>query len=155
VNALRRVLSAVTLLAACVRHEPLTSETATAIGSVKLGVVGVPADLPGASQGDTVVGIPQGGIAGGGRLAVYRSPSGVVRRIWRDYPQSVDFLRLASEHRRRYGLPATHDRPTDPEAAERIVWEDPRTRLELVRDPRRSAATVYSLLVDRLSTSPR
>jgi hypothetical protein len=32
----------------------------------------------------------------------------------------------------------------------RAVWEDPRTRLELIRDPRRSVATVYGLLVDRL-----
>jgi hypothetical protein len=36
-----------------------------------------------------------------------------------------------------------------PEAAERVVWEDPRTRLELVRDPPRSVATVHRLLVNR------
>jgi hypothetical protein len=153
--ALRQVLSGATLLAACVRHEPLPRETETAFGSVRLGAVWVPEDLRGASRGDTVVGMSEDGIAGGGRLAVYRSPSGVVRRIWRDYSQSVDFLRLASDYRRRYGLPATHDRPTHPDSAERIVWEDPRSRLELVRDPRRSVATVYSLLVDRLATSPR
>jgi hypothetical protein len=82
-------------------------------------------------------------------VAVYRAAGGTVLRIWRDYPQSVDFERLTGDFRRRYGLPVLHDRPTDPEAAERVVWEDPRTRLELVRDPRRSVATVNSLLVDR------
>jgi hypothetical protein len=82
-------------------------------------------------------------------VAVYLAAGGAVLRIWRDYPQSVDFQRLAGDLRRRHGLPVRHDRPPDPEAAERVVWEDPRTRLELVRDPRRSVATVHSLLVDR------
>ncbi len=30
-----------------------------------------------------------------------------------------------------------------------MVWEDTETRLELVSDPRRSAATVYAVLTDR------
>ncbi len=152
---LRSIPSSVLLLAACARYEPLPREMTTEFGPVKLGAAWTPAGLPGVSPADTVVGLPEGGLAAGGRLAVYRSPSGLVRRIWRDYPQSVDFVRLVQDYRRRYGLPAIHDRPSDPEGAERVVWEDPRTRLELVRDPRRSAATVYSLLVDRLATASR
>ncbi len=144
------VLASVVALAACVRHDPLPRELATAFGPVTLGEVWSPSDLGGVAAPDTIVSLPEGAIAGGGRVAVYRSAAGVVQRIWRDYPQSVDFARLVGDLRRRYGLPMIHDHPADPEAAERVVWEDPRTRLELVRDPRRSVATVHELLVDRL-----
>jgi hypothetical protein len=143
------VLAGAVVLAGCLRHEPLPREQATAYGAVRLGEVWHPSRLSDVAPGDTIVSLPEGAIAGGGRVAVYRSATGIVRRIWRDYPQSVDFGGLVGDLRRRYGLPRVHDSPADPEAAERVVWEDPRTRLELVRDPRRSVATVHSLLADR------
>jgi hypothetical protein len=145
------LLASVLLLAGCVRHSPLPREMDTTFGTVRLGATWNPANLPAVSASDTVVTLPAGALEGGGRVAVYRSAEGTARRIWRDYPQSVDFVRLSGDLRRRYGLPTMHDRPSNPEGAERVVWEDPRTRLELVRDPRRSVATVYSLLVDRLT----
>jgi hypothetical protein len=48
-------------------------------------------------------------------------------------------------------LPAVHGRPADQAAPERVVWEDPRTPLELIRDAWRSVATLYGLLADRLA----
>jgi hypothetical protein len=143
-------LATALLLGGCVRHSPLPRQMETAFGPVRLGVPWNPVDLAGVGLGDTIVGLPAGAIQGGGRVTVYRAADGTVRRVWRDYPQSVDFVRLSGDLRRQYGLPAVHERSADPEAPERIVWEDPRTRLELIRDPRRSVATVYGLLVDRL-----
>ena len=143
------------LPAACVRHQPLPREVETAFGPVRLGAAWNPADLPGLGQGDTIVALPAGAIRGGGSATVYRGPDGTVRGVRRDYPQSIDFVRLTGDLRRQYGIPAAHERSADPEAAERVVWEDPHTRLELIRDPRRSVATVHSLLVDRLSNPSR
>ena len=149
------VLAGVVALAGCVRHDPLPRELATAFGPVRLGEVWSPSDLGDVGPRDTIVSLPEGAIEGGGRVAVYRSAEGPVHRIWRDYLQSVDFARLVGDLRRRYGLPIIHDHPADPEAAERVVWEARRTRLELVRDPRGSVATVHGLLVDRRSSRSR
>ncbi len=142
------VIAGAAVLAGCVRHEPLPREQATAYGAVRLGEAWHPSSVCDVAPGDTILSLPEGAIAGGGRIAVYRSATGIVRRIWRDYPQSVDFGGLVGDLRRRYGLPRVHERPADPEAAERVVWEDSRTRLELVRDPRRSVATVHSQLAN-------
>jgi hypothetical protein len=143
------VLACIVLFAGCVRRETLPRERATAFGPARLGEVWHSPHLTGAGPGDTIVSLPEGAVAGRGRVTVYRSAAGAVLRIRQDYPQSVDFARLVGDLRRRYGVPIVHDHPADPEAAERVVWEDPRTRLELVRDPRRSVATVHSLLVNR------
>ena len=60
---------------------------------------------------------------------------------------------MAGEYRGRFGDPARHDRPADPELPEIFAWEDNRTRFELVRDPRRSVSTVCAVLSDRASST--
>ena len=65
-----------------------------------------------------------------------------------NYPQSADFSALVAEHSKRLGPPVRHDQASDAEAAERVVWQDTKTRFELIRDPKRSVSTIYSRLSD-------
>jgi hypothetical protein len=65
-----------------------------------------------------------------------------------NYPQSADFSALLAEYSERLGPPVQHERPSDAEAAERVVWQDSQTRFELTRDPKRSVSTIYSRLTD-------
>lgn len=65
-----------------------------------------------------------------------------------NYPQSADFSALVAEYSKRLGPPVLHEKPSDAEAAERVVWRDRETRFELTRDPKRSVSTIYSRLSD-------
>ncbi len=129
----------------CAEPEALFREVAASSGPITLGEVWE-------APGDTIVGLPEGSIAGVGPAAVYRTRDGVVRGIWMNYPQSTDFDSLARVYRKRLGEPARHERPADPEGRELLVWEDLETRFQLVSDPRRSVSTVYGVLSDRGAT---
>jgi hypothetical protein len=61
-----------------------------------------------------------------------------------NYPQSADFSALVAEYSERLGPPVQHEKRSDVEAAERVVWQDAETRFELTRDPKRSVSTIYS-----------
>lgn len=61
-----------------------------------------------------------------------------------NYPQSADFSALVAEYSERLGPPVQHEKPSDAEAAERVVWQGTETRFELTRDPKRSVSTIYS-----------
>jgi len=55
---------------------------------------------------------------------------------------------ILAEYAGRLGPPVLHEKPSDAEGAERVVWQDSRTRFELTRDPKGSVSTVYSRLSD-------
>jgi hypothetical protein len=65
-----------------------------------------------------------------------------------NYPQTASFSALVAEYSERLGPPVQHEKPSDSEAAERVVWQDSQTRFELTRDPKRSVSTIYSRLSD-------
>lgn len=122
-------LVAALLLVACAAREPLTREVATALGPIRLGQVWAPAGVPEGSLSDTVLGLPAGSVPGGVAIRVHCTPEGTVHKVWRDYPQTMDFLRLARDCRRQFGVPVSHERPAHPEERERLVCEDAETRL--------------------------
>jgi hypothetical protein len=134
--------------ASCGRSEPVFREVAAISGPIRLGAIWE-------APGDTLVSLPAGSIPGTGPVAVRRTPGGVVRSIWVNYPQSADFDRMARGYRGRFGPPVRHVRPADPESREVLAWEDADTRFELVRDPRRSVSTVYGVLSDKPGAGSR
>jgi len=105
-------------------------------------------EVPGADPGDTVVALAPGTFERAQSVRVHRTPAGVVSSIMFDYPQTADFQAMQSEYRRLFGPPREHQKPANDEELERLVWQDSLTRFELVRDPKRSAATVYTRLSD-------
>ena len=120
----------------------------TARGEIHLGA---PLDrvwLPPSEPSVAIVSLPRGVGAGAQSVSVRRDADGRVREIMLNYEQSTDFQAQVARYRRELGPPARHDRPADPEAAERVAWRDARTTFELVRDPRRSVSTVYGRLSD-------
>ncbi|HEY5940528.1 MAG TPA: hypothetical protein VIT87_06880, partial [Gemmatimonadales bacterium] len=51
---------------------------------------------------------------------VHRTPQGVVTIMF-NYPQSADFSAVVAAYSERLGPPFQHEKPSDPEAAERVV----------------------------------
>lgn len=130
------------------RCEGIFRTVGTSFGPVTLGQPWGASDVPNVSPTDTVIGLPPESAPNGEMIRIHRTREGVVTRLHFDYPQHTDFAAMVASYSRRLGPPDEHDAPPDPEAAERATWQDDSTRFQLVRDPRRSAATVYSVLQD-------
>ena len=75
----------------------------------------------------------------------YTSRCGVVHNV--RLPSDNRLRGNAEGVHRTLGSPAKYYRPRGPGAAERIVWQDSVTTFELVRDPTRSASTIYTRLL--------
>jgi hypothetical protein len=118
---------------------PIFRHFNTEVSNIQLGHSWTAEEVPGADPGDTVV---------AQSVRVHRTPGGVVSSIMFDYPQTADFQAMQSEYTQLFGPPHQHQKPANDEALERLVWQDSLTRFELVRDPKRSAATVYTRLSD-------
>jgi len=128
---------------------PIFRHFNTEVSSIRLGEPWTAAEVPGAEPSDTVVALPSGTFERAQAVRVHRSPSGVVSSIMFDYPQDADFHAMQDEYTRLFGPPARHEQARNAEARERLVWADSLTLFELVRDPRRSVATIYTRLTDR------
>jgi hypothetical protein len=128
--------------------EPIFRHVDTELSTIRLGERWNGGGVPGAKLSDTVVALPAGSFSGAQAIRVHRTREGVVTMVMFDYPQTADFLRMHAEYVELLGPPARHDRPADTEAAERLIWQDSRTRFELTRDPKRSVSTIYSRLTD-------
>ena len=131
---------------------PIFRHFNTEVSSIRLGEHWTAEEVPGADRGDTVVALPSGTFERAQAVRVHRSPSGVVSSIMFDYPQEADFKAMQQEYTRLFGTPSEHERSDKAEARERLVWQDSLTLFELVRDPRRSASTIYTRLIDRSAT---
>jgi hypothetical protein len=127
---------------------PIFRHFNTEVSTIQLGQSWTAEEVPGAEPGDTVVALPAGTFERAQSVRVHRTPAGVVSSIMFDYPETADFQAMRSEYSRLLGQPRQHVKPADAEAAERLVWQDSLTRFELVRDPKRSASTVYTRLSD-------
>jgi hypothetical protein len=121
----------------------------TEVSSIRLGEPWTAEEVPGAEPNDPVVALPSGTFERAQAVRVHRSPAGIVSSIMFDYPQEADFGAMQQEYMRLFGPPAEHERSEKAEARERLVWRDSLTLFELVRDPRRSASTIYTRLTDR------
>ncbi len=128
---------------------PIFRHFNTEMSAIQLGQKWTAEEVPGAEPGDTVVGLPAGTFESAQAVRVHRTPAGVVSSIMFDYPPSADFQAMQADYTQRLGPPIEHERPSNADAPERLVWQDSLTRLELIRDPARSASTVYSRLSDR------
>lgn len=133
---------------------PIFRHYNTELSAVRLGESWTAEEVAGAEPGDTVVALPSGTSDRAQAVRVHRTPEGIVSSIMFDYPQSADFQAMQTEYSRLFGSPTEHVKPRKPDGPERLVWQDSVTRFELVRDPRRSASTVYTRLSDR-AASPR
>ena len=132
---------------------PIFRHFNTEVSSIRLGEHWTAEEVPGADRGDTVVALPSGTFERAQAVRVHRSPTGVVSSIMFDYPQDADFSAMQQEYTSLFGAPTKHERSDKSEARERLLWQDSLTLFELVRDPRRSVATIYTRLTDR-SRSP-
>ena len=112
-------------------------------GVIQLGLP-LPSGVPAPEAGDTVVALPARLIGGAKAIRVHLTPDGVVRRLWFEYAAGADHEAMIAEYRDMLGEP----RLEPFRAGRRAIWEDARTRFELIRDPERSAGTVYSVLSD-------
>lgn len=113
-------------------------------GVIQLGMP-LPAAVPTPPAGDTVVSLPAQLIGGAEAIRVHLSANGVVRMLWFEYSTGSDYDAMVAEYVGLLGEP----RKEPFRRGERAIWEDARTRFELVRDPERSAGTVYGILGDR------
>ena len=127
---------------------PIFRHFNTEVSNIQLGESWTAEEVPGADPGDTVVALAPGTFERAQSVRVHRTPAGVVSSIMFDYPQTADFQAMQSEYSQLFGPPRQHQKPTNDEELERLVWQDSLTRFELVRDPKRSAATVYTRLSD-------
>jgi hypothetical protein len=113
--------------------------------------LGAPLDsvwLSGSQAGSDAISLLPGAVAGAQAVRVIRGADGVVREIVLDYEQVTDLRAHVAQYRRRLGPPTSHHRPVGQEDAERVVWRDEATSFTLIRDPRRSASTMYGRLTD-------
>ena len=127
---------------------PIFRHFNTEVSNIQLGQSWTAEEVPGAEPGDTVVALVPGTFERAQSVRVHRTPAGVVSSIMFDYPQTADFQAMQSEYSRLFGPPFQHQKAASDEEPERLVWQDSLTRFELVRDPKRSAATVYTRLSD-------
>jgi hypothetical protein len=132
---------------------PIFRQFNTEMTSITLGQSWTAEEVPGAEADDTVVALPAGTFERAQAVRVHRTPEGVVSSIMFDYPQMTDFQAMQTEYTRLFGAPRMHERSGQADAPERLVWQDSVTLFELVRDPKRSASTVYTRLSD-LSRAP-
>ena len=112
------------------------------------GVIQLGKLLPGAvpvPPGDTIVLLPARQIGGAEAIRAHLTPGGLVRMLWFDYSPRSDYNAMVAEYAATLGEPRKELFRT----GERAVWEDARTRFELVNDPERSAGPIYSVLGDR------
>ena len=128
---------------------PIFRHFNTEVSSIRLGEPWTAEEVAGVETNDTVVALPSGTFERAQAVRVHRSTTGVVTSIMFDYPQNADFQAMRQEYTRLFGPPAEHERSDRKEARERLVWQDSLTLFELVRDPRRSASTIYTRLIDR------
>ena len=110
----------------------------------------LPVALDPPPAGDTVLSLTpdQFGVAQG--IRIHLTPTGLVRAVWFDYGPRTDFQAMIAEYAGSLGAP----RREPFRRGERVVWEDASTRFELVHDPERNAATVFSILTDKRTSSP-
>jgi hypothetical protein len=153
-NRSLRPLAALLLQLACAPDEstpqgPLFRHLTTARGEIRLGEVWDASWVSGIDPGAPVIALPPGTFGGAQGIRVTRGPDRVVREIMVDYDQGTDFAAQVAEYQASLGPPAMHRAHPDAESAEVVTWTDAATSFELVRDPRRSASTVYSRLTDR------
>jgi hypothetical protein len=128
--------------------QPVFRQVTTRVSTIRLGERWNSEAVPGARSSDTVVSLPAGSFPGAQSVRVHRTPQGVVTMVMCDYQQSADFSAMQAGYSERLGPPVEHEKPSNAEAAERVVWQDKETRFELTRDPKRSVSTVYSRLSD-------
>ena len=132
--------------------QPISRHLNTEVSSIRLGEQWSAEEVPGAEPSDTVVALPSGTFERAQAVRVHRTSTGVVSSIMFDYPQAANFQAMQREYTGLYGPPVKHERSANPEARERLVWQDSLTLFELVRDPRRSVSTIYARLIDRSRT---
>lgn len=134
---------------------PIFRHFNTEVSTLQLGQSWTAEEVPGAERDDTVVALPVGTFERAQAVRVHRTPGGVVSSIIFDYPQTADFSAMQSEYSSLLGPPREHDKPARDDAPERLVWQDSLTRFELVRDPKRSASTIYTRLSDLSGARPQ
>src|SRR5215218_4986934 len=127
-------------------HRPIFRHYNNELSTIRLGEPWTAEEVPGSEPGDTVVGLPSSPADKAQAIRVHRTAAGVVTSIMFDYPQAADFDAMQKEYTDLFGPPVRHDRPSRAHRAERIVWQDSLTTFELVRDPARSASTIYTRL---------
>ncbi|MBA3445669.1 MAG: hypothetical protein H0T58_12570 [Gemmatimonadales bacterium] len=130
---------------------PIFRHFNTELSTIQLGQLWTAEEVAGAEPGDTVVALPAETFERAQAVRVHRTPAGVVSSIMFDYPQGTDFQAMQTEYRQLLG-PPEHEGRRDGNQPERMVWQDSLTRFELVRDPTRSASTIYTRLSDRSGT---
>jgi hypothetical protein len=132
---------------------PIFRHFNTEVSSIRLGEPWTAEEVAGVETGDTVVALQSGTFERAQAVRVHRSTTGVVTSIMFDYPQDADFQAMRQEYTRLFGPPAEHERSDNAQARERLVWRDSLSLFELVRDPGRSASTIYTKLTDRSGRS--
>jgi hypothetical protein len=130
-------------------HRPIFRHYNNELSTIQLGQPWTAEEVPGSEPNDTVVGLPSSPADKAQAIRVHRTPGGIVSSIMFDYPPAADFSAMQKEYTDLFGQPARHDLPRRPDGAERIVWQDSLTTFELVRDPARSASSIYTRLLDR------
>ena len=130
-------------------HRPIFRHYNNELSTIRLGEPWTAEEVPGSEPGDTVIGLRSSPADKAQAIRVHRTAAGVVSSIMFDYPQSADYGAMQKEYTDLFGPPLRHDRPSRADGAERIVWQDSLTTFELVRDPARSASTIYTRLLDR------
>jgi hypothetical protein len=112
--------------------------------TIQLGAP-LPPEVPRASESDTVVALSPRQFAGAEAIRVHLTTAGIVRSFWFDYRLGSSHEEMVTAYATELGAPLLQPY----RRGERAVWEDERTRFELVHDPERSAGTLFSILSDR------
>lgn len=157
----RSIAGLISLLAfgsGCVARSGSSVETSTIFrevaiegAAIQLGAP-LPSQVQRAHASDTIVALSRMQFGGAEAIRVHVTPAGVVRGLWFEYSTDADFDAMVADYASTLGPPTREAF----RRGERVLWQDEATRFELVRDPERSAVTVYSILVDRaLTESPR
>ena len=116
--------------------------------AIQLGAP-LPSQIQRDQPSDTIVALSRMQFGGAEAIRVHVTPAGVVRSLWFDYGMDADFDAMVANYASTLGPPTREAF----RRGERVVWLDEATRFEVVRDPERSAATVYSILTDRALTA--
>lgn len=145
------------LLAACAgvpggpaaARRPIFRYVETSAGRIELDQPWQTAPILDAPHLDAIIALPPRAFGGAQAIRIHRAAAGVVRRVDFDYAQDADFDAMVADYTRSLGPPVRYTEAASPQGADRAVWEDARTRFELIRDFARNVSTVYSVLSSR------
>jgi hypothetical protein len=155
-NALLAIV-ALALIGSCAADEPVANRPvlrhiSTALGEIRLGERW---GAPRSESSEPTISLPSGAYPEAQSTWITRDSDRTVIEIGFNYDQGTGFARKLQVFSGMMGPPDMHERPIHPDSIERAVWTDSLTRLELIKHPTRSVATLYARMTDLRYLGPR